>query len=87
VNPRQTLSFQQGRAVVPPRALLFSLATLALPVLATWLRPEWMVGEGALVAWVPAILPAFLLAYYRGWHVVVQAESDFRGKRRSETMA
>ena len=68
MSPNQALSFVTSRQVVPPRALWFSLVTLALPVVANWLRPEWMVDEGALIAWVPAVRPAFLLAYYRGWH-------------------
>lgn len=52
---------------VPARALLFSLLTLLVPLAATWWAPEWTEGDGALLVWLPALLPPFLLAYYRGW--------------------
>lgn len=51
----------------PLRALVFSLAALAAPVAAVGLAPGWAEGEGALLMWLPALLPPFLLAYYRGW--------------------
>ncbi len=52
--------------MVPPRALALSLAALAIPVLATTLLPEWLERDGALLIWLPALLPTFLLTYYRG---------------------
>lgn len=52
---------------VPARALAFSLLTLLVPLAATWWAPEWTEGDGALLIWLPALLPPFLLAYYRGW--------------------
>jgi len=44
-----------------------SLAALASPMVALALAPQWADGEGALLIWLPALLPPFLLAYYRGW--------------------
>ena len=53
-------------ATVPPQALALSVAALAIPALATALLPEWLERDGALLVWLPALLPAFLLTYYRG---------------------
>lgn len=54
---------------VPRRALAFSLAALAAPVLAALFAPEYL-GRYASLLWLTALLPAFLLAYYRGWRGV-----------------
>jgi len=53
---------------VPLRALLLSCAALAIPLVAAYSFPEWTAGDGALLVWVPAVLPAFLLAFHRGWN-------------------
>ena len=53
-------------AKVPPRALALSLAALAIPILATTLLPEWLERDGALLVWLPALLPAFVMTYYGG---------------------
>lgn len=53
-------------AKVPPRALALSLAALTIPILATALVPEWLERDGTLLVWLPALLPAFVLTYYRG---------------------
>ncbi|MEX2281332.1 MAG: GGDEF domain-containing protein, partial [Gemmatimonadota bacterium] len=50
---------------VPLRALLFSIAALAVPVLATLLGSPSNPDE--LMVWVAALIPPFMLAYYRGW--------------------
>src|SRR5689334_3296770 len=50
---------------VPVRALVLSLAALAVPVLAVLLVPGWQEEEGVLI-WLTSLVPAFLLAYYRG---------------------
>jgi diguanylate cyclase (GGDEF)-like protein len=50
---------------VPARALTLSLAALAVPVLAVLLFPEWTDEQGMLI-WLTSLVPAFLLAYYRG---------------------
>jgi len=51
---------------VPLRALAISLVALGIPVLATTLLPGWLERDGALLVWLPALLPAFLLTYHRG---------------------
>src|SRR3954471_680540 len=50
---------------VPVRALILSLAALAVPVLAVLLFPDWTEEQGMLI-WLTSLVPAFLLAYYRG---------------------
>ena len=52
--PPQSNSLQN----VPGRVLVISGVTLLLPMVALLLRPEWMEGEGALLVWLPALLPA-----------------------------
>lgn len=52
---------------VPPRALGLSLLALAAPVYASLSAPGWQERDGALLVWIPLLLPAFLLAYHRGW--------------------
>ncbi len=51
----------------PPHALTISLLALAVPIAATTLASDWVETDGALLVWLPPLLPAFLLAYYRGW--------------------
>lgn len=53
-------------STVPPRALALSLGALAIPVVATMTFPEWIDRDGALLIWLPALMPAFLLTYHRG---------------------
>lgn len=53
-------------ATVPVPALVLSLAALAIPVVATTLHPAWLERDGALLIWLPVLLPAFLLTYHRG---------------------
>jgi diguanylate cyclase (GGDEF)-like protein len=52
---------------VPPRALAISLLALAVPLTATAVLPSWFESEGMLLAFLPVLLPAFLLSYYKGW--------------------
>jgi diguanylate cyclase (GGDEF)-like protein len=51
--------------MVPPQALIISLFALAVPLVAAsgFLAP----GEHEPLLWLLALVPAFLLAYYRGW--------------------
>ena len=51
---------------VPARALGVSAAALAIPVLASVIVPE-SYHLYALLVWLLAIVPGFLLAYHRGW--------------------
>lgn len=52
---------------VPPRALVISVGALAIPVLGATLAPEWVDRDAGLLVWLSALVPAFLLTYYRGW--------------------
>ena len=56
----------RSRRRVPPRALLLSLAALVVPVVAALAFPDRL-AEYATLLWLLALVPAFLLAYYRGW--------------------
>ncbi len=57
---------ERGARRVPPRALYLSLAALAVPVLGALALPETL-GESGALLWLVALIPAFLLAYHRGW--------------------
>lgn len=57
---------------VPLRALGLSLAALAVPVAGALFFPAALGDYGALL-WLLALVPAFLLAYYRGWRGVATA--------------
>jgi len=60
-----------GRPPIPVRAVVISAAALAVPVLA---RAIDLGDAGAqLLVWLLALVPAFLLAYYRGWRGVATA--------------
>jgi diguanylate cyclase (GGDEF)-like protein len=52
---------------VPARALGLSLLALSAPVLGSVFAPEWMTEESGLLLWLSALIPPFLLTYYRGW--------------------
>ena len=54
------------RGPVPPRALAISVAALAVPVAGALFSPDSL-GEYRAMLWLLALVPAFLLAYYRGW--------------------
>ncbi len=53
---------------LPPRALVISVAAMAVPLLAGFVAPEWMTSREGVLVWLTALVPAFLLAYYKGWH-------------------
>ena len=57
---------------VPLRALIISLAALAVPAIAALLFSEFLGQYGPLL-WLLLLVPAFLLAYYRGWRGVATA--------------
>ncbi len=52
---------------LPSGVLIISAGALAVPVLAGVVAPEWVTDEVAIFAWLTALVPAFLLAYDRGW--------------------
>ena len=51
---------------VPLRALAISLGAMAIPVLGTFLLPGWVEEDQGVLIWLTSLVPAFLLAYYRG---------------------
>jgi cyclic di-GMP phosphodiesterase len=57
---------QPFSARVPPRALAVSALALAVPMIAALTVPDALGEYGALL-WLLAVVPAFLLAYHRGW--------------------
>lgn len=61
------------RGQVPPRALALSLAALAVPVLAVAVFPDYTTSGGGMLIWLTALIPAFLLSYYRGLQGVALA--------------
>ena len=58
---------------VPARALVLSLAALAAPVLAVLIAPAVVQQDQGMLIWLTALIPAFLLAYYRGLRGVATA--------------
>lgn len=58
-----------GTRRVPPRALALSVAALVVPVIQALFFAD-SVGEYGAMLWLLPLLPAFLLAYYRGWRGV-----------------
>ena len=55
---------------VPLRALAISVVAFAVPALSSVLAPEWTTGDDGVLVWLTALVPAFLLAYYKGWQGV-----------------
>jgi diguanylate cyclase (GGDEF)-like protein len=51
---------------IPPRALAISLAALAIPVMVVFWLPDWTSNGLGMLIWLTALIPAFLLSYYRG---------------------
>ena len=52
---------------VPFRALLLSILAFSVPVLGVTVAPDWAMQEQGVLLWLTALLPPFLLTYYRGW--------------------
>lgn len=55
-----------GSPFIPARAIVLSIMGLAVPVTASWLHAGGT-GRFEILVWLPALVPGFLLAYYRGW--------------------
>lgn len=60
------MSFEPSPRPVPFRALVISVAALLVPVLGVIVFPDGLGDYGALL-WLTMVVPAFLLAYHRGW--------------------
>jgi diguanylate cyclase (GGDEF)-like protein len=52
---------------VPLRALGLSLLALTAPIVGSVFAPDWMSEESGVLIWLSALIPPFLLTYYRGW--------------------
>ena len=66
-NPREILGDVELVRHIPLRALWFSFAALSIPVSAAVFFPTWAGADTGLLMWLTALVPAFLLTYYRGW--------------------
>lgn len=62
-----TLANRPEGGRVPPLALLLSLLCLWVPILSSSLFPSLTSAEVGVLVWLLALVPPFLLSYYRGW--------------------
>lgn len=56
-----------GEPEVPLRLLVISLLALAVPVISSIGGESTVAGRYEVLVWLLALIPGFLLAYYRGW--------------------
>jgi diguanylate cyclase (GGDEF)-like protein len=63
-------SWHFSKPRIPARAVVLSIAALAVPFAASQWATE---ASAAPLVWLVALIPAFLLAYYRGWGGVATA--------------
>jgi len=61
-----------ARKRIPSRALLLSIAALVVAVWGAFSSPE-ILEEYYALSWLLILIPAFLLAYYRGWRATTRA--------------
>jgi diguanylate cyclase (GGDEF)-like protein len=66
LKPVSSTLVQVERQAVPSRALAISVAALAIPVAAAFWLPDWTGNSFGMLIWLTALIPAFLLSYYRG---------------------
>jgi diguanylate cyclase (GGDEF)-like protein len=59
-----------SKPMIPVRAVVLSVAALAVPFVASLWAAE---AAASPLIWLVALIPAFLLAYYRGWRGVATA--------------
>ena len=67
------MSGPPSRDRVPVRAFIISVLALLVPALGTIAFPGWAVNDVGMLIWLTALVPAFLLTYYRGWWGVTVA--------------
>jgi diguanylate cyclase (GGDEF)-like protein len=58
---------------VPPSALVISVIAMAIPVAVVAWAPDWENNGLGMLIWLTALIPAFLLAFYRGLRGVAVA--------------
>lgn len=68
----QSTLWYLGQPSIPMGALALSFSALLVPVVATLFVPGYANDFGVLL-WLISLLPAFLLAFYRGWRGVTRA--------------
>lgn len=66
-NPQEILGDFELAHPIPLRALGLSFMALFVPILTAVFFPEFSSGDTGLLIWLTALVPAFLLTYYRGW--------------------
>lgn len=54
------------RPAIPRLAIIFSLVALAIPAIAEFFFAD-LIGDHQALVWLLAVIPSFLLAFYRGW--------------------
>lgn len=65
-------TLEYPRSEVPASALLISILALAVPVVDALFYPEAL-GQYGVILWLMALVPAFLLAYHKGWRGIAVA--------------
>ncbi|MGW8264959.1 MAG: GGDEF domain-containing protein [Longimicrobiales bacterium] len=66
-DPVEILGDADLQRPIPLKALLLCFAALFIPILNALLFPSFSGGDAGLLIWLTALIPAFLLTYYRGW--------------------
>jgi diguanylate cyclase (GGDEF)-like protein len=67
--PGRSTIWYLGSPRMPKRAIVLSIAALVIPVFASVVLPE-ATEEYQLIVWLLLLVPAFLMAYVRGWRGV-----------------
>jgi len=71
-SPPKSPVWYLGQPSVPLRALVLAFGAMIVPVFATVLVPREP-SDFQVLLWLLSLLPAFLLAFYRGWRGVATA--------------
>ena len=66
-DPVEILGDGDLQRPIPLTALVFSFLALLIPIVTALLFPSFSSGDLGLLIWLTALIPAFLLTYYRGW--------------------
>jgi putative two-component system response regulator len=61
-----TAGIRYDARTVPARALALSAAAFLIPLVASWSAADGG-AYARLLVWIAALVPAFLLSYYKGW--------------------
>ncbi len=66
-DPKEILGDVELVRSIPFRVFVLSFGALFIPVSVAVLFPAWTAEDAGLLIWLIALVPAFLLTYYRGW--------------------